>query len=408
MKKSITTNIPKRTKPTTDSPTDRLGQSITKKWLDVLSSVTKKAAKNPTAQIDRVWTKQRLMNLLAKNKNGLKNLWQSYNVDRFEKQKALISWDKVFVYFLGFHLPNSLRSILVLERLEQRFPGFFKSIAKSDQNCVIYDYGSGTGAVSKAIQSFLEVFGYGLFSVKNFDKNSILGKFAQKFFTEKEFQFKRLTTFNDLSFERTTPDGYGQLHILCLGYAINEWQGQSLKSFVAGWKKATTWISQQKNPWLIVLLDSAQQHESRQLMQIRDDAVAAGLEVMLPCTHNLSCPMLNRSRDWCFSELRLPQNFELQAIDRTMGRKRDHFSTSAYVFWNGKSAGEEAAKLFKEFREKNLSAVVGRPLDIFAQNSFVKKNILLCNQDGITKIPSPSADSEKFSRGTIYPANLLK
>ena len=206
--------------------------------------------------------------------------------------------------------------------------------------------------------------------------------------------------FNDLSFNRE--ENSSKLNILCLGYAINEWQGQSLKSFLSGWKKANHWIAQQKNPWLIVLLDSAQQNESRQLMQIRDQALAEGMEVLLPCTHSLACPMLSRSRDWCFSELRLPNNFELHAIDQIMGRKRDHFSTSAYVFWNGKAHDVKAQDQFKDFREKNASAVVGRPLDIFAKNSFVKKNILLCNQDGIKKIPSPTADVHDYSRGTVY------
>ena len=403
MKKSIVTSPKTRAKTSSSPFLDHLSKVITLQWLEVISLVSKKSSRTSAETETREWSKQRLMNLLAKNKNGLKNLWQSYNVDRFEKQKALISWEKVFVYFLGFHLPNSLRSILVLDRVEQRFPGFFKGLGAAEQLCVVYDYGSGTGAISQSVKYFFKAIGYGKFLIKNFDKNSILGKFAQHFFTPQEFHFKRLTSFSELTFPKEKDSGYGQLNILCLGYAINEWKGQSLRGFLAGWKKATQWIASQKDPWIVVLLDSAQQNESRQLMEIRNDAVQSGLQVLLPCTHNLLCPMLERSRDWCFSEFLLPQNNELRAIDHVMGRNRDSFSTSAYVFWNGKAHTSETTKLFDDFRSKNPSAVVGRPLDVFEQNNFVKKNLLLCNKDGIKKIPSPTADAEQFSRGTLYP-----
>jgi SAM-dependent methyltransferase len=50
---------------------------------------------------------------------------------------------------------------------------------------------------------------------------------------------------------------------------------------------------------LIVLVEPALRQTSRELLAVRDQLLAAGLEVVAPCLWRGPCPALARDRDWC-------------------------------------------------------------------------------------------------------------
>jgi hypothetical protein len=50
---------------------------------------------------------------------------------------------------------------------------------------------------------------------------------------------------------------------------------------------------------LMILVEPALRQTSRELLEVRDRVVAAGLVVLAPCLRQAGCPALERERDWC-------------------------------------------------------------------------------------------------------------
>jgi hypothetical protein len=50
---------------------------------------------------------------------------------------------------------------------------------------------------------------------------------------------------------------------------------------------------------LVILIEPALRETSRDLLEVRDQVVAAGLVVLAPCLRQGGCPALQRERDWC-------------------------------------------------------------------------------------------------------------
>jgi len=116
-------------------------------------------------------------------------------------------------------------------------------------------------------------------------------------------------------------------------------------------------------------------------MQFRDEIVDLGYTALYPCPKSELCPMLKRSRDWCFSEAywQVP---EIQArIDRLIPTDRRKLNVTAFGFFNGTI----------EMPKTPPKVIVGRPTKAAKGKERQQRGpgyeLLICNGDSLEKRP---------------------
>ena len=166
--------------------------------------------------------------------------------------------------------------------------------------------------------------------------------------------------------------------ILLLGYVWNEiGDNPRLRRKIE--QLCVQTLSEKKG--LVMILEPANQQPARALMEFRNQLIQMG-DVAYPCNHSNPCPMLNRSRDWCYSEFRWTPPKAIQYIDRVIGIDRKRLNTGALVI------GSKG--FLKPNTQKNQPVVVGRPVaksEAKNRTPHSKFHHLLCSEDGLTKTP---------------------
>jgi hypothetical protein len=146
---------------------------------------------------------------------------------------------------------------------------------------------------------------------------------------------------------------------------------------------------------MIALLEPGMEEQSRGAMELRDELTAAGYVALYPCPTSDACPMLEGSRDWCYSEGVFAPPATVKAIDKKLGLDRAKLSGSLFLFATPPLTKHMAA------RGKGAEAiVVGRPLK---RSAHGKKSsdfeYLLCTPGGLNKSPSTTGNNFRL-RGT--------
>jgi hypothetical protein len=90
--------------------------------------------------------------------------------------------------------------------------------------------------------------------------------------------------------------------------------------------------SRKETPSLLLVTDSANQIVARRMMELREELVQAGYQVLYPCPHQLHCPMLDSQRDWCYSEAAWELPTYQKRIDHLMEVRREVVGASMYLF----------------------------------------------------------------------------
>ena len=120
-------------------------------------------------------------------------------------------------------------------------------------------------------------------------------------------------------------------------------------------------------------------------MALRDQFVEIGYQPIYPCTNSLPCPMLERNRDWCFSEAEWFRPFATFHVDRNLDLDHRKLSTTSMIF----VCGSLAEKILnKNSAKEEEHVVVGRPQRQDHKNhSKDYFEYLLCKGGEITKAP---------------------
>ncbi len=346
----------------------------------------------------------KLERLLVQEQNNLTQLWEAFTTQRNDVQRYLLDPKKqASVYLLGFHLANLARAQGILGRWLSRQPlAVCQAIASMPQRLI--DLGCGTAAVS---QAWLE-------SIKRYEPSSGIekqltlidsrGAFLDAAksvlqFAETDLEISSIKCkLEDLQGKRLLKpleEPSDPLHIVMLGYVWNELQ-RSPKA-MRQVQEILSSLSTSKS--IFIFLEPANQQLSRESMLFRDQLLTHGFAVQYPCVTSSPCPMLNRQRDWCYSELSWKQPVLAKKIDQLLGTDRSQLSSSGYVFVSQKLQ-EFLAKVDASRERMPASVVVGRPADRTSRGRQ-RFSYIVCDGQKIEKEPY-KAGADVILRGASF------
>jgi hypothetical protein len=329
-------------------------------------------------------------------------LWEAFTLNRAEVSRYLMDPKKeALVYLLGFHLSNLARAQGMLRRSEHRL-GLISWLRQQSSPLHLEDLGAGTGALSFATLDLLFRDEQKIpTSIELVDKSQPFLEAAahglQLLDPSMSIVARRQRLDEYLSREsRKTDEPSGTIVWHQMGYVWNE-ISHNPKTAQALLRHLDQGLKQGKR--LITLIEPANQDISRGAMQFREELCQMGYQVLYPCTHSEACPMLERTRDWCYSEWEWQQPTLMQKVDKILDIDRQRIGASAYLF-----ASPDIAMALRSFKNKEVeheTVVVGRPLDEKSARGNTRKfNYLLCGKDGLDKAP-PDYGSERL-RGVVW------
>ncbi|WP_141731286.1 small ribosomal subunit Rsm22 family protein [Oligoflexus tunisiensis] len=338
--------------------------------------------------------------VIPEMRRELIELWEAFTLNRAEVSRYLMDPKKeALTYLLGFHLANLARTQGMLRRVEHRM-GLISWLREQNRPLHIEDLGCGTGALTFATLDLLFREEKKLpCSVELVDKSKAFLDAAAHGLQQLDpaatlvTRQQRLDEY--LERERGKADEANENIVWHqLGYVWNE-IAHSPKTSQAMLRHLGQGLKQGRR--LITLIEPATQDLARAAQQLRDELCAMGYQALYPCPHSANCPMLERARDWCYSEWEWQQPPLMPKIDRILGIDRHRLGASAYVFVSPDIA--MALRTLKN-TEGPDAVVVGRPLDEKAARGSRKFNYLLCTDEGLIKEPV-DAGPERL-RGVVW------
>lgn len=341
--------------------------------------------------------KEKLAAIVRAERSNVKSLWEAFTTDRQNLPRYLLDPKKQTAsYLLGFHLPNCARAWNLLNRFDRRH-GLSKE-ANNYSGINIFDLGCGTGAVGQSLVSFLKhkkvkaPIDVSLVDTQGpFLDATRLGFKNMGFEGQIRSKKARLEGCFDMVASQLKKD---KLNIVVLGYVWNELQNnpKAQRKFHEFAMEASLY------PTMFLVLEPANQHLARSAMELRDDMVMAGYKSLYPCIMSKPCPMLEKPKDWCYSETtwKLPKT--ISDLDRYLDLNRSKLKYAGYVL-----SSEMLAEKLAEIPEGEYT-VVGRPTmqDKHTKKFDYKKDFeyLICKGESLAKAPSNAAP-KLLSRGTL-------
>ena len=309
-------------------------------------------------------------------------IWEIYTQHRDDLTRKLVTnKESVVAYLLGFHLTNMARASVLFERSDERHG--WKKLLKG-KKVRVYDIGCGTGAMTLA----LCIHDAEYFMIDG--SNPLLQAAAM---LAEEMDLKVKTTrrvIEDLDPKQfATREGEDTVHIYLFGYVWNELTRNNTAR-----RKLITLLSnhiKRKEKCLVFIAEPALEQMARSTMELRDVLCAAGFIALYPCPHSNHCPMLDRPKDWCYSEGEWDQPPLAKWIDEQLEMTRSRHAGSLFAF------SSPAMGLTSDLAQ----IVVGRPVRDEGKERYKGFfDYLLCDEDGITK-RTPLAPLQVVARGMI-------
>lgn len=329
--------------------------------------------------------------VLRSELSEVRRLWEIFTQERADLGKFLVA-NKVqaIAYLLGFHLPNAARMQMALARVESRYA--VGEMLKAHTGMIRWhDLGAGSGAMTHAFLDFARQQGLDPKAIEAHATdvsgnlldavNLIAGAMAPDV-TMKTHR----AGLETLPTERFAHDGKDIVSIYALGYVFNE-LGKNARARhkveqILGNHAAKGEAA------LVYVLEPATQDLCRAAMEWRDGFVANGFTPLYPCPGAIPCPMLDRSRDWCYSEGEFLRPLPVQTVDRALKIDRSRFGSTIFALATPAFLSRVKA------RAANVAAVVGRPEKGPAQAVRVKGPVaprefdyLVCTTTGLQKVP---------------------
>ncbi len=362
------------------SEAGKLPSIVTKAWKETILAV----GKFPKGTEIASSTDDALLKTLAHSERGaIASLWKTFTSDRDTlTAKTLSDKKNSAAYLLGFHLPNIARVMHGINATCRR--SAIKPALENYKKATIVDLGCGSGAMAQASLWFLRSLKNPIsaIDIRLVDSSAPLLETAKLLLT-KTFDGAQVRThrgkLDGLLVSKYLPDP-DALGIYNFGYVWNELannpraKGKVFDLFKSLINKDTA--------SLIIVVEPGSQDQSRSAMVLRDRLVDLGFHTLYPCPNNRPCPMLERSRDWCYSEVTWQPPMIQKLIDRHIGIERTVLAASCYVFASPRLAKQLTARTIK------MEVVVGRPVK-GAKGQMKSKEIeyLTCSESGLKKAP---------------------
>ena len=331
----------------------RLPETLLEDWRETLLEL----AKLPRGVNPKDNTREDLLYAIVKGEaRAAHDLWEVFTQDRGELTRRMLGTKRLAVaYLLGFHLPNAARAWLGLERAAHRYtlPALF---ADPSTRLIWRDLGCGTGAAAQAVARFALDLGLtqDRLELELFDNTGVLLDAARALFRHAT-PSARITTYKlpleALDLARLTKSTGDTVTGYSLGYVWNELE----RNPAARTKLLKLFENAAAEHSLLLLLEPANQAIARSTMALRDQLVQLGYTPLYPCPRPTPCPMLQLSRDWCYSEGEWLRPREMTLLDRSLGTDRSRLSGGLYVF----ASASLTARLTPSAAHRPV--VVGRP-----------------------------------------------
>lgn len=342
--------------------------------------------------------------VIPEMRRELVELWEAFTLNRSEVSRYLMDPKKeALTYLLGFHLSNLARTQGMLRRAEHRI-GLMSWLRQQSRTLHLEDLGCGTGALSLATLDLLFRDGEKIpVSIELIDKSKSFLDAAEHSLRQLDpsaglvTRQQRLDEYLSRESRKTETETASEDIVWHqLGYVWNE-IAHNPKTTQTMLKHLAQGLKQGRR--LITLVEPASQDMSRGAMQLREELCQMGYQVLYPCGHSEACPMLERVRDWCYSEWEWQQPPLMEKIDRILDIDRRRIGASAFLL-----ASPDVAMALRTFKKSDAAPeaiVVGRPLDEKAGRMNARRfNYLLCSTEGLTKVPE-DAGSERL-RGVVF------
>jgi SAM-dependent methyltransferase len=291
------------------------------------------------------------------------------------------SREAVVAYLLGFHLPNMARASDLYQRSDLRHS--WKAKLKKHK-VRVYDIGCGTGAMSLALNIDADYF---LIDTSGplLDAANLL---AQKSGLNAKTSRRNIEDLDPQQF--TSRKNQDDFHIYLLGYVWNE-----LNKNAPGRRNLLRIITnhiKRNEKCLVFVTEPALDFMSRPAMELRDSLCEAGFQALYPCPHSMPCPMLERAKDWCYSEGEWNQPHVAKLIDQQMKINRAKHASTMFAF----------ASPAVELPSDSQAIVVGRPV----RESGIERykgfyDYLICDDEGLRK-EKPEHPKNVILRGNIF------
>lgn len=337
---------------------------------------------------------EKLRVILRAETSNIKSLWEAFTTDRQNLPRYLLDPKKQNTsYLLGFHLSNCARTWNLLSRTSSRTN--FMAATQQYKGIKIFDLGCGTGAIGQTIFSFIQVkksatpvSSISLIDTQGpFLDSSRLG-YDNLGYTG-PIKSKKAPIENSLNLIQQQIDSE-HLNIIALGYVWNE----LAKNPKARRKFIDFMMELNDSPCLILCLEPANQQIARSAMELRDDLCLLGQKPLYPCISAEPCPMLEKPKDWCYSETTWKQPKLMKTLDKQLDINRSKLKYSGYAL---------ATKGFHDLIQepfKHRYPVVGRPtLKGRYETGF---EYLICQGQQLGKISSKATGKKVLNRGELY------
>lgn len=372
------------------NPPTSLPQTLLQAWERAVIA----SARLPRGTSRQAPLRELLQLVLKGEAKTVMNLWEIFTQERRElKRQLLANKREAIAYLLGFHLPNAARMHMTLERLATRTP-LAEILKRSPGVWRWHDLGCGTGALAHAGISHLAKAGFDTrrLALNLSDGSGALLDMAQAVFKESAFDCDIKT--RRLTLESLPPEKFAHSEggsIYSLGYVWNELANNR----AAQNKLMKIWQGHvdRNEPALIFMLEPATQDICRAAMQWRDTMVADGWHPLYPCPSATPCPMLERSRDWCYSEASWKRPRAISQLDQMLDLDRSQISATVFVL-----ASPALAKLLALPKAAQVM-VVGRP----SHTDGPGFDYLVCDGTALDK-RAPQRGSPLTLRGEPAPA----
>lgn len=328
---------------------------------------------------------EKVKSIFQINKKSVLELWEVYTQHRDELSRKLINNRAYTVsYLLGFHLANVARAHDLFTRSNKRHH-WNKLTAKAPVR--LYDIGCGTGAMSISyLQSSKasEVFLYDG-SGPLLDAARVM---HEKLKTANLRTSRREIEDLDPKWFRATDKD--TIHVYLLGYVWNELTRNNpakrrLMEILGG-------HLERQEKCLVFIAEPALEHMSRPTMELRDILCSAGFDALYPCPHSEACPMLERPKDWCYSEGNWQRPEIAEWIDGKLDLDRGRHAGTLFAF----------ASPATQLASDHEPIVVGRPVreeGVERYKGFF--SYLVCEEDGLEKY-EPKTPKNPILRGQIF------
>ena len=366
----------------------KIPKDVLSSWFKTLKSNSKKPRFITKDDSDKAY----LDSLIDQERRNVSQLWEAFTIERGNLPRYLQDPKKqTAAYLIGFHLPNVARAVLTLLRADRRIH-FSSLMRKNYKEATIVDLGCGTGALTQAWLQFIP---------QNFKINVSLvdtqGAFLDAAKSNVQHQRPEADVRSakmpiEVFFDKVNFKDSDGLLVISMGYVWNEIQKNPKAR-----TKALKWIESHMHlPMVFHIHEPANQLIARDAMEMRNFLCEIGFNPIYPCISNAPCPLLERSKDWCYTEGKFQSPQWMRKLDKYIGIDRQDIKTTAFMF-----VTKPVHDLIHQ-KKAALGLVVGRPA-VKAHKKVPKNKLdyyhLLCTGSSLEKGAIIKNPSQKILRG---------